>query len=121
MLLDLWERVMSLTTDHRWPLNPSILSLKIPSKTESKFLSREKWHHVTEERKKQIMEFQQGFFLLENFVIQHEGGRPQQILSRILSEEIADQESVWAIATENGDPVRGGNKVNQGDLCALER
>jgi hypothetical protein len=67
------------------------------------------------------MEFQQGVFLLENFVIQHEGGRPQQILSGILSKEIADKEPVLATATEKGGPVRGGDKVNQGDLCSLER
>jgi hypothetical protein len=56
-----------------------------------------------------------------SFLDEHEGGRPQQILSRILSEEIADQEPVWPTATEKGDSVRGGNQVNQGDLCALER
>jgi hypothetical protein len=54
------------------------------------------------------------------FLDEHEGGRPQQILSGILSEEIADKEPVWSTATEKGDFVRGGDQVNQGDLCALE-
>ncbi len=56
-----------------------------------------------------------------SFLDEYEGGRPQQILSRILSEEIADQEPLWPTATEKGDSVRGGDQVNQGGLCALER
>ena len=56
-----------------------------------------------------------------SFFDEYEGGRPQQILPGILSEEIADQEPVWATATEIGDSVCGGNQVNQGDLCAFER
>jgi len=55
------------------------------------------------------------------FLDEYEGGRPQQILPTILSEEIADQEPVWPTATEKGGSVRGGDQVNQGDLCALER
>ena len=54
------------------------------------------------------------------FLYEHEGGRPQQILPRILSEEIADPEPVWPTAEEGGS-VRGGDQVNQGDFCALER
>ncbi len=56
-----------------------------------------------------------------SFLDEYEGGRPQQILPGILSEEIADQEPVWPAATEKGDSMRGGDQVNQGDLCALER
>ena len=56
-----------------------------------------------------------------SFFDEYEGSRPQQILSRILSAEIADKEPVWPTATEKGDSVRGGNQVNQSDLCALER
>ena len=56
-----------------------------------------------------------------SFLDEHEGGRPQQILPRVLSEEIADQESLWPTATEKGDSVRGGNQVNQSDLCTLKR
>jgi hypothetical protein len=52
---------------------------------------------------------------------EYEGGRPQQIFSRILSEEIADKEPVWPTATEKGSAVCGGHQVNQGNLCALER
>ena len=56
-----------------------------------------------------------------SFLDEYEGGGPQPILSTILSEEIADQEPVWPVATEKGDSMRGGDQVNQGDLCALER
>ena len=56
-----------------------------------------------------------------SFLDEYEGGRPEQIFSRILSEEIADKEPVWSTATEKGDSVRGGNQVNQSDLCAPER
>jgi hypothetical protein len=56
-----------------------------------------------------------------SFLDEYEGGGPQQILPRILSEEIADKEPVWPTATEKGGSVRGSDQVNQGDLCALER
>jgi len=56
-----------------------------------------------------------------SFLYEHESGRPQQILSGVLSEEIADKESGWPTATEKGGSVCGGDKADQGDLCALER
>jgi hypothetical protein len=56
-----------------------------------------------------------------SFLYEHEGSGPQQILSTILSEEITNQEPVWPTAKEKGGSVRGGDQVNQGDFCALER
>jgi hypothetical protein len=56
-----------------------------------------------------------------SFLDEYEGGRPQQILSRVLSEEIADQEPIWPTTTEKGDSMRSGHQVNQGDFCPLER
>jgi hypothetical protein len=56
-----------------------------------------------------------------SFLDEYEGGGPQQILPRVLSEEIANQEPLWPTAKEKGGSVRGGNQVNQGDLCPLER
>ena len=56
-----------------------------------------------------------------SFLDEYEGSRPEQILSSLLSEEIADQEPLWPTATEKGNFVRGGHQANQGDLCVLER
>ena len=55
-----------------------------------------------------------------SFLDEYEGGCSQQILPRILSEEITDQKPGWPTATEKGDSVRSGNQVNQGDLCPDE-